>query len=294
MHGSYPQSVHKVDGIVDRSQDLVANIRLIPYIRKETDGRKAQKVDNVEKDQKSTQERVDNLHIEDLRLIQSEETFRYGIDAVLLSGYAGRKVKAKDRIMDIGTGNGAVAIMMSKTKAGCIDGLEIQDKAAEMARRNVILNGLQGRVNIYTGDVKSLPQDLPKNTYNMVVTNPPYMARKGAISNEQPEKAIARHEIACTVDDVIDGARRLLKSNGLFYMIHRPHRLVDIFSSMRKHDIEPKEMILIRPRADKPPNLVLIEGRKGAGAELSIKEWTVYKEDGSYTDTILDIYKGAI
>lgn len=213
------------------------------------------------------------------------------MDAVLLSGFA--NVPAGGSMVDMGTGTGIIPILMAaKTEAAHLTGLEIQEESADMAERSVLLNKLQERVDIVNGDIKNVENIFPRGQMDAVTCNPPYMTAGKGLANPDAPKAIARHEILCTLDDVVSAARYLLKPQGAFYMVHRPLRLVEIFSDMRKYGIEPKRMRLVYPYADKEPNMVLIEGRKGGKPELRVeKPLVIYEEPGKYTKEIYEIYE---
>ena len=225
-----------------------------------------------------------------LHFIQNTEKFCFGMDAVLLSGFAG--VVRGGRAIDLGTGTGIIPILLeAKTEGENFIGLEIQEESADMARRSVQLNALEGKIEIVTGDIKRAAELFQKGSFDTVTSNPPYMTGGRALVNPEEPKAIARHEILCTLEDVIAAAAALLKHQGAFYMVHRPNRLVEIFELMRKYRIEPKRMKLVHPYMEKPANMVLIEGRRGGGAQLIVeKPLVIYKEVGKYTDEIYDIY----
>lgn len=235
-------------------------------------------------------ERVDDLQRNHYRIIQDPGRFCFGMDAVLLSGFA--NVKPGEHVLDLGTGTGIIPILLeAKTKGEHFTGLEIQPESADMAERSVKLNGLTERINIVTGDIKEASSIFGASSFEVVTTNPPYMIGQHGISNPKDAKAIARHEILCDLDDILRESARLLKPQGRFYMVHRPFRLAEIFSKMIEYHIEPKRMKLVYPFADKEPNMVLIEGLRGGRSRLTVeKPLIVYKEPGVYTDEIYDIY----
>lgn len=235
-------------------------------------------------------ERIDDLQRNNYKIIQDPERFCFGMDAVLLSGFA--KAKEGDRVIDLGTGTGIIPILMeAKTKASDFTGLEIQPESADMAQRSVELNHLESKIRIVTGDIKEASSLFGAATFDVVTSNPPYMTEHHGITNEKSPKAIARHELLCTLEDVISQAARLLRPGGSFYMVHRPFRLVDIMVLMREYHLEPKRMKLVYPYIDKDPNMVLIEGLRGGRPRLTVeKPLIVYKEPGVYTDEIYDIY----
>ena len=235
-------------------------------------------------------ERIDDLQRNNYKIIQDPERFCFGMDAVLLSGFA--KAKEGDRVIDLGTGTGIIPILMeAKTKASDFTGLEIQPESADMAQRSVELNHLESKIRIVTGDIKEASSLFGAATFDVVTSNPPYMTEHHGITNEKSPKAIARHELLCTLEDVISQAAWLLRPGGSFYMVHRPFRLVDIMVLMREYHLEPKRMKLVYPYIDKEPNMVLIEGLRGGRPRLTVeKPLIVYKEPGVYTDEIYDIY----
>ena len=235
-------------------------------------------------------ERVDDLQRNHYRIIQDPGRFCFGMDAVLLSGFA--NVKPGEHVLDLGTGTGIIPILLeAKTKGEHFTGLEIQPESADMAERSVKLNGLTERINIVTGDIKEASSIFGASSFEVVTTNPPYMIGQHGISNPKDAKAIARHEILCDLDDILRESARLLKPQGRFYMVHRPFRLAEIFSKMIEYHIEPKRMKLVYPFVDKEPNMVLIEGLCGGRSRLTVeKPLIVYKEPGVYTDEIYDIY----
>lgn len=235
-------------------------------------------------------ERVDDLQRCGYKIIQNPEAFCFGMDAVLLSSFA--KVFEKERAIDLGTGNGIIPILLrGKTVGRDFTGLEIQEESADMARRSVMLNDLESDINIVTGDIVGASALFGAAAFDVVTSNPPYMIGMHGIKNPDDAKAIARHEIKCTFDDIAREASKLLKEKGRFYLVHRPFRLPELFETMKKYKLEPKRMIMVYPYVDKEPNMVLIEGIKGGRARLTVeKPLIVYKETNVYTDEIYDIY----
>ena len=237
-----------------------------------------------------TGERVDDLQRDGLRIIQNKEKFCFGIDAVLLSDFA--DAKKNEVVLDIGTGTGIIPILMSaKTSGSHFTGLEIQEESSEMAERSVILNNLENKVRIINGDIKDALNLFERESFNVITSNPPYMIESAGEGNEDEPKTIARHEVKCTLDDVIREGSKLLKVSGRFYMVHRPFRLVEIFETFRKYKLEPKRMRMVHPFIDKEPNMVLIEAIKGAKPRLKVeKPLIVYESQGKYTEEIYKIY----
>ena len=234
-------------------------------------------------------ERIDDLQRNNYRIIQDPERFCFGMDAVLLSGFA--KAKEGDHVIDLGTGTGIIPILMeAKTKASNLVGLEIQPESADMAQRSVELNHLEKKIRIVTGDIREASSIFGAATFDVVTSNPPYMTEHHGITNEKSPKAIARHELLCTLEDVICQAAKLLRPGGSFYMVHRPFRLVDIMVLMREYHLEPKRMKLVYPYIDKDPNMVLIEGLRGGRPRMTVeKPLIVYKEPGVYTLSLIHI-----
>lgn len=234
---------------------------------------------------------IDNLEFNDLKIIQNNDGFKFGIDSVLLSGFA-REIRNGAKVLDIGTGTGVISILLSaKTCLKRIWGIEVQEDVADMARRSVILNNLEDKIEIINDNIKNIENYFDNNFFDAVVTNPPYQKNNTGLKSEDEKNLISRHEIKCTLEDIIQKSFRILKDKGEFFMVHRPERLVDILYLMRKNKIEPKNIRFVYPNVLKKPNLVLIKGVKNANEFLKIeKPLIIYNEDGNYTDEILDIY----
>jgi len=235
-------------------------------------------------------ERLDDLHRDGLRIIQNPKQFCFGMDAVLLSDFA--KVHKGQRHLDLCTGSGIVPILISaKSKGESFCGIEIQEDMADMALRSVKLNNLQDKISIIHGDIRA--NSVRPYGYDVVTANPPYMPIGAGAMSPDSASAIARHEIMCTLDDVIVAASRNLVPKGRFYMVHRPARLADIFASMNQHKLAPKILQLVQPRAGQPPNLALIMAAKGGGAGLDTPApLIVYDDEGNYTNKLNEIYYG--
>ena len=225
-------------------------------------------------------ERLDDLLLNGLELIQNPDKFCFGVDAVLLSDFV--KVRPGEQLLDLGTGNGIIPVLLSaKTKAGHLTGLEIQDDIAEMARRSIAHNHLEERVDIVTGDIKKAAEIFKPAFFDVITTNPPYMLSKHGLRNPDDAKAIARHEVLCTLDDILRESMRLLQDKGRFYMIHRPFRLTEIMIKMNHYKIEPKRIQFIHPYIDKEPVLVLIEGVRGARPRVTVESpIIIYEKSG--------------
>lgn len=236
------------------------------------------------------EERLDDLQIKGYEIIQHPGKFCFGMDAVLLSGFA--KVKKGDQVLDLGTGTGILPILLeAKTQGEHFTGLEIQEESADMARRSVVHNGLEKRVSIVTGDIKKASSIFGAASVDVITTNPPYMIGAHGLQNPESSKAIARHEVLCTLDDILRESARMLKPKGRFYMIHRPFRLAEILVKMVEHRMEPKRMRLVYPYVDKEPNMVLIEGLRGGNARMTVEPpLIVYEKCGEYTKELLELY----
>lgn len=235
-------------------------------------------------------ERIDDLHRNGYKIIQDPDRFCFGVDAVLLSGFA--RVKKGEVALDLGTGTGIIPILLAaKTNAKHITGLEIQEESAEMARRSVLGNDLADKITIETGDIKEIATIFKGKTFDVVTTNPPYMNDGGGLQNPESAMAIARHELLCNLEDIVKGASKVLRSKGRFYMIHRPHRLTDILVLMRQYKLEPKRIRMIQPYADKEPTMVLVEGVRDGKPMVKIEPpLVIYQSQGVHTSEVLEIY----
>lgn len=235
-------------------------------------------------------ERIDDLQRNHLRIIQKTDGFCFGMDAVLLSGFAA--VKPGERVLDLGTGTGIIPILLSaKTEGEHFTGLEIQEEIAGMAKRSVSMNGLEKKIEIVNGDIKEASRIFGAASFDVVTTNPPYMNDAHGLKNPTEVKAISRHEVLCTLEDVVREGAKVLKHGGRMYMVHRPHRLIEILNTMTKYRLEPKRMKFVHPFRDKEANMVLIEAVRGGGAWMKVEPPViVYKEPGVYSEEIYDIY----
>ncbi|MBE5835833.1 MAG: tRNA1(Val) (adenine(37)-N6)-methyltransferase [Butyrivibrio sp.] len=235
-------------------------------------------------------ERIDDLQRNGYRIIQDPSRFCFGMDAVLLSGYAQAGEGA--RVLDLGTGTGIIPILMeAKTKAAQLIGLEIQKESAQMARRSVALNDLQDKIQIVDGDIKEAGQLFDAASFDVITCNPPYMISQHGLQNPDSPKAIARHEVLCTLEDVIKASARLLKPGGKLYMVHRPFRLAELMVVMHDYKIEPKRMRLVHPFIDHEPNMVLIEGVRGGKPRMTVDSpLIIYESQGVYTKELMNIY----
>ena len=235
-------------------------------------------------------ERLDDLQRSGYKIIQNPEKFCFGMDAVLLSGFA--RVKPDETVLDLGTGTGILPILLeAKTEGRHFTGLEIQPESADMAERSVKYNDLEDRISIITGDIKDAASLFGASSFDVVTCNPPYMTDHHGLTNDSDAKTIARHEVLCSLDDVIRQTAKLLKPGGRCYYVHRPFRLVEIVSKMSACGIEPKRIQLVYPYVDKEPNMVLIEGLRGGKPRVEVEPpLIVYQEPGVYMPEIYDVY----
>lgn len=237
-------------------------------------------------------ERLDDLQLAGLSLIQNPKWFCFGVDAVLLSDFAAKNVKKGAKVLDLCTGNGIIPVLLTaKTAAESICGVEIQEKVAEMAKRSVLLNGLEERVKIVAGDLKDAPNVFGKAVFDNITCNPPYKEVFGGAKNAEDTVSVARHEIFCTLEDVVAASGSLLKSGGKLCMIHRPERLVEIICLMRKYGMEPKRLRFVHPSPYKTATMIMIEGARGGRVKLHLDApLYVHDEEGNYTEEINRIY----
>lgn len=235
-------------------------------------------------------EEIHSLDINNLKIIQAKNGFRFGMDAVLLSDFA-KDIKNGSNVMDMCAGNCAISLLLSaKTQNTCFTAVEIQESVADLAKRSVLLNDLNDRINVVCMDLKNLNTVFSTSCFDAIVCNPPYKKANDGLINSADTKTIARHEIFCSLEDVISTSSFLLKNNGCLYMVHRPERLCDIICFMRKYDLEPKLLRFIQPSIDKPANLLLIKAVKGGKPFLKLLENLIVYKNGNYTDEFLKIY----
>lgn len=237
-------------------------------------------------------ERIDDLGVKNLKLIQDTDFFCFGTDAVLLSAFA--TVKKGAKVVDLCSGNGIIPVLLSgKTNAEKIIGVEIQKEPFQLAKRSAELNNICGRVDFINCDAKELKEYLPSGYADTVTCNPPYMNGNWGFLSPSDKKALARHEITINIDDVAKISAYLLKCGGYFSMIHRTERLCDVVCAMRKYKLEPKRIRFVHSHAQDMPKLFLIEGISGAKPALKVlNPLVIYGENREYTDEVKYLYKG--
>lgn len=237
------------------------------------------------------EERLDDLLTHHLRIIQSEEVFSFSMDAVLLARFC--SVPQRGRVLDLCAGNGVIPLLLTTRTKAFIDGVEIQPRLYHMAERSVALNGLGDRIHMRLGDLRTIHETLGFGKYDLVTVNPPYLSAASGEKNANMHFALARHEIACTLDDVVKACARLVKSGGKVAMVHRPSRLVEMITLLRAARLEPKRLRFVHPRSGEEANMVLIECIRDGGVELRLlPPLIVYGQDGQFTAELKQIYDG--
>lgn len=236
-------------------------------------------------------ERIDDLLTQDIGIIQSDEVFSFSMDAVLLARFA--SIPRRGRILDMCTGNGVVPLLLTTRSEAVIEGIEIQPRLADMARRSVVMNDLQDRVVIREGDLRELHLETGYGVYDAITVNPPYMPLNGSDIKLNQHQAIARHEIHCTLEEVIQSGSRLLRPGGKLSMVHKPLRLAEIISLMQKYRLEPKIIRFVHPRLHMEANMVLIECIKDGKPEVRLQPpLIVYDDKGKYCKEMMEVYYG--
>ena len=237
--------------------------------------------------------RLDELGRKGYRILQDPDAFCFGVDAVLLADFA--EISRRERVLDLGTGNGILPLLLdARDRGGEIVGLELQEDAAALARENFALNRAEERLRAVRGDLREASAVFGRASFDAVVTNPPYQEMGRGLVNPDGAKSIARHEIACTLEDVLREAAAVLRPRGRFYMVHRPKRLAEILFGMEREGIAPRTLRFVHSRAGDPASLLLVSGVRGGGKELTVlPPLILYGEDGKYTPEVYEIYYGA-
>ncbi|OLS34172.1 tRNA1(Val) (adenine(37)-N6)-methyltransferase [Bacillus sp. MRMR6] len=238
-------------------------------------------------------ERLDYLLAEQLRIIQSPTVFSFSLDAVLLSRFVYVPIQ-RGNILDLCSGNGVIPLFLSARTKGQITGVEIQERLYDMAIRSIEYNQLQNRLHMINGDIKDMPKVLGFGKFDVVTCNPPYFVTPSKEEvNPNEYLAIARHEILCTLEDAIKASSQLVRQGGKVAFVHRPSRLLDIITLMRKYRLEPKRIQLVYPKQGKEANTLLVEAIKDGNPDLKIlAPLFVYNENDEYTSEIREILYG--
>ena len=236
-------------------------------------------------------ERIDDLQLNNLKIIQNKDGFCFGIDSVLLSDFS-KEIPTGSTVLDLGTGTGILGILLcGKTKLSKIYGIDVQEEVCQMAQRSVKLNNLEDRFEIINDNIKNLNTIFENCSIDAIVSNPPYKKNNSGLKNESQTKLISRHEITASLEDFIEISSKLLKDNSSLYMVHRPERLSDLFYLLRKYKLEPKKLRMVQSYFDSKPKLVLVKATKNAKSFLNIETpLIIYNKDGTYTSEILKIY----
>ena len=234
---------------------------------------------------------IHSLDINNLKIVQNKEGFCFGMDAVLLSDFA-KEIKSNKDVLELCAGNLAISLLLSaKTTNTSFVAVEIQEYVANLAKKSIKLNKLENRIKVLNMDLKNLDKIYSHCSFDAIVCNPPYKKLSTGIINNIDTKTIARHEIFCSLDDIVKISSFLLKNNGSLYMVHRPERLCDVICTLRLHNLEPKLLRFVQPRINKPANLLLIKAVKCGKPFLKLMEnLIVYDNYGIYTDEFLKIY----
>ena len=237
-------------------------------------------------------ERLDDLMTKELQIIQSREVFSFSMDAVLLARFA--SVPPRGRVVDLCTGNGVIPLLLSTRTSAMIDAVELQPRLANMARRSVSYNKLDAQIRIIESDLRTYPKEAGNGIYDAVTVNPPYMQAQSGDQNENEHYAIARHEIHCTLDNVVEACARLVRTGGKVSMVHRPNRLLDIVETFRRWKLEPKRIRFVHPHAEAEANMLLIEAiRDGKPSVKVMPPLIVYTKERQYTEELKLLYYGS-
>lgn len=236
-------------------------------------------------------ERLDDLLTNNLHIIQSDEVFSFSLDAVLLAHFC--TVPPRGKIVDLCTGNGVIPLLLTTRTKASITGVEIQPRLYDMAKRSVALNELTQQINIVQGDLKHYADEVGHGTFDLVTVNPPYLPANSGERNSNEYVAIARHEMYCTLEDVVRACSQLVRYGGKVALVHRPSRLLDLLTLLRQYHLEPKRMRFVHPRQEEAANMILIEAVKYGKPEVRcLPPLIVYDDRSNYTPELLNIYYG--
>lgn len=234
----------------------------------------------------------DLLNYSNLKIVQDDEYFNFSLDSVLLPNFVKINSNTKN-ILDLGTGNAPIPMILSTLTSAKLYGIELQDEIYELAKESIELNNLQERITIIHDNMKNLDKYFEPNSFDIIVSNPPYFKiNEKSNLNESVQKTIARHEKEITLSEIVSIAKKYLNNNGTFAIVHRTDRLIEIIEEFRKNNIEPKKIQLIYPKKNTESNMVLIEGRKNGNVGLKIlKPLVAHEDNGEYTEEVKNFFK---
>ena len=234
----------------------------------------------------------DLLNYNGMKIVQDDNYFNFSLDSVLLPNFITINSNTK-KILDLGTGNAPIPMILTTLTDAKIYGIELQKEIYDLAVESVGINKLNDRITLINDNMKNLDKYFEVNSFDIIVSNPPYfkLNEKSNI-NESIQKTIARHEKEITLSEIVQIAKRFLNNNGTFAMVHRTDRLIEIIEEFRKNNIEPKRIQLIYPKEGTESNMVLIEGRKNGNCGLKILPPLIaHKQDGEYTDEVKKLFQ---
>ncbi len=238
-------------------------------------------------------EKINDLFLyENLKIYQDSENFNFSLDSILLANFVFIRKNTK-KILDIGTGNAPIPLILTQKTKAKIVGVEIQKKSAQLAQKSVKFNNLEGQIEIINKDIKKLEKEMENESFDTILCNPPFFkVYQKTRKNVNQEKAIARHEVSLELEEIFIIAKKILKNDGVIALIHRPERMVDIIEYMKKNNIEPKRIKIIFPKKEKAANMLLIEGRKNGKTGLIIEPpLIIHQNNGAYTKEALDYFR---
>lgn len=237
-------------------------------------------------------ERLDQLLREEFEIIQNDDVFSFSTDALLLGDFT--KVRNKDKVMDLCSGNGIIPLLLAHKSQASIEAIEIQEALVDMAKRTISHNQLEDQISINQMDLKNVSTSYPPSTFDVVTVNPPYFKENQQIQHQKEAHKIARHEIYCTLDDVLKASKHLLKQGGKLAMVHRAERLMDVLSAFRQYKIEPKRLRMVYSTPNKKEAVtILVEGRSGGQAGLKVEQpFYIYDENGDHSKEMKVVYYG--
>lgn len=234
----------------------------------------------------------DLLDYSNLKIVQDDEWFNFSLDSVLLPNFVKINKNTKN-ILDLGTGNAPIPMILSTMTDAQIYGIELQKEVYDLAIESLKINKLENKIKLINDNIKNLDKYFEPNSFDIIVSNPPYFKySENSNINESIQKTIARHEKEITLSEIVFAAKKFLNNNGTFAMVHRTDRLIEIIEEFRKNNIEPKRIRLIYPKVGEESNMVLIEGRKNGNVGLKILPPLIaHNKDGEYSDEVKEMFK---